>query len=79
MESNNGEYIKADFTFEELDLISQRAEHLAKSDEINIFWQQAYWALALSANTLSIMLENEEKETIGLKSADVNIKDISSE
>lgn len=76
MKFNNEEYIKADFTSEELDLISRRAEHLAKSDEINSFWQQAFWSLTLSANTLSIMLEDEEKS---LKSADITQQIISSE
>lgn len=61
MESSAGEYIKAEFTSGELDLISQRAEFIAQTEDINPFWKRIYWQLALVANHLSIMLEEEEK------------------
>lgn len=61
MESNNDEYIKAEFTSEELDLISQRAEFMAQTEDINPFFEQMYWQFSLSANHLSVMLEEEEK------------------
>ncbi len=61
MESNNGEYIMVDFTAEELSLISERAEYLAKVEEIQPFWQQAYWQLSLAANHLSMVREIDEK------------------
>ena len=61
MQSNNGEYIIVDFTSEELQLISERAEYMAQFEETHPIWKQMFWQLALSANHLSAMLETEEK------------------
>lgn len=63
MMSNDGEYIIVDFTAEELANISERAEYLAKAEEIQSFWKQAYWQLSLAANHLSMILQIEEKDT----------------
>lgn len=63
MKSNNGEYIIVDFKAEELAIISERAEYLAKAEEIQSLWKQAYWQLSLAANHLSIVLQIEEKDT----------------
>ncbi len=61
MQSSNGEYIIVDFTSEELQLISERAEYMAQVEDVHPLWQQMFWQLALSANQLGLMLEKEER------------------
>lgn len=60
MISNSGEYILVDFTAEELELISERAEGLIEMKEMQPFWQQAHWQLSLAANHLSMLLQREK-------------------
>ena len=62
MLSSTSEYIVVDFTSEELQLISERAEYMAQVKEVHPLWRQMFWQLALSANSLSIMLEREERQ-----------------